>query len=504
MKLHQLQQLIVNQSSEGVAIVREDRFLFVNEAILQMTGKTREELMAISLMEFVDPRDQPALIQYYDVTVKIKGLPGILEIRIAPTIRQGGWFSLRIAPIEWEKETALLVFVTDITAQKKMEDTLRQSEERYRTIFENADLALFESTPDGKVLRVNAAYARLFGFDSPEQVLAQMKDVANSIYMHIEKRKIFVKKALSTNDTVAVENEYRRKDGSEFLGLLKLRAVRDEQENFQYLFGFVEDITDRKKVEREFREVNVRLDQKAKERTIQIDEAFKELEAFSYSISHDLRAPLRAVEGYSQALYEDYYDLLEEKGREYIERIRSANQQSLEIIDDILKLTRITRSELTLDEVDLAMVAREIVRELELSQPERKVTWVIPERLMARADLNLVRILLRNLFSNAWKFTSKHPSAHIEFGVQMTENRKEYFVSDDGAGFDMRYADKLFIPFQRLHPESEFEGTGIGLAAAQRIVGRHGGRIWAKGDPEHGATFYFDLNESVNSSDPGN
>jgi signal transduction histidine kinase len=222
--------------------------------------------------------------------------------------------------------------------------------------------------------------------------------------------------------------------------------------------------------------------------------ANRELEAFAYSVSHDLRAPLRGIDGFSQALQKEFQDKLGEQGLHYITRVRANSQLMGRLIDDLLKLSRVTRSEMTIREVDLSAMAGSIAEGLQRQEPERKVHVHIEDGVAVWGDPGLLEIALGNLLSNAWKFTSKHASATIEFGVKRDGGAPVYFLRDDGAGFEMEYVDKLFGPFQRLHPEQGFDGTGIGLATVQRIVARHGGRIWAEGAVERGATFYFTLN----------
>jgi signal transduction histidine kinase len=233
--------------------------------------------------------------------------------------------------------------------------------------------------------------------------------------------------------------------------------------------------------------------ERERERAAQLEASNRELEAFSYSVSHDLRAPLRGIDGFSQALLEDYADQLDTQGRDYLQRVRAATQRLEQIIDDMLILSRVTRIEMRRVMVDLSTMAQEIAVELQASQPERRVSFVIAPGLAVKADPNLMRLALENLLDNAWKFTSKHPAARIEVGVTNHEGGETYYVRDDGAGFDMAYAGKLFGAFQRLHPMVDFGGTGIGLATVQRIIRRHGGRVWAEGSVEQGATFYFTL-----------
>jgi signal transduction histidine kinase len=235
------------------------------------------------------------------------------------------------------------------------------------------------------------------------------------------------------------------------------------------------------------------LEERVAQRTAELAAVNKELEAFAYSVSHDLRAPLRSMDGFSQALLEDYADRLDEEGQDYLRRVRAASQRMAELIDDLLKLSRITRGEIRHERVDLSALARAIAGELARCNPERQVEFVITPGLVARGDARLMQVVLENLLDNAWKFTSRHDRARIEFGAQRANGQTVYFVRDDGAGFDMAYADRLFGPFQRLHAMTEFEGNGIGLATVQRVIGRHGGRIWAEGAVEQGAAFYFTL-----------
>jgi light-regulated signal transduction histidine kinase (bacteriophytochrome) len=231
------------------------------------------------------------------------------------------------------------------------------------------------------------------------------------------------------------------------------------------------------------------------------DIANRELEAFSYSVSHDLRAPLRAIDGFSLALLEDCRNLLDERGQSYLVRVRSATQRMAQLIDDLLKLSRLTRGELKLTEVDLSGLARGVSAELKKTQPGRPVSFSIAPRVTATGDAQLLKVVLENLMGNAWKFTGKKEEAFIEFGAAQVDGNTAYFVRDNGAGFDMAYVDKLFATFQRLHPEKEFPGLGIGLSLVQRIIRRHGGMAWAEGTVGRGATFYFTLHHLTNGDE---
>jgi light-regulated signal transduction histidine kinase (bacteriophytochrome) len=232
------------------------------------------------------------------------------------------------------------------------------------------------------------------------------------------------------------------------------------------------------------------------QRVAELAAANQELEAFSYSVSHDLRGPLRAIDGFSQILLEQYRDKLDQQGQHFLARMRAGSQRMWHLIDDLLSLARITRAEMHRSDVDLAQLAREVVDDLRRDDPGRAVDVAIVGEARVRGDAPLLRAALVNLLGNAWKFTSKTAAPKIELGCDRRDGVATYYVRDNGAGFDMVYAHKLFAPFQRLHQQSEFEGTGIGLATVHRIITRHGGTLWAESAPGHGATFWFTLGRS--------
>jgi PAS domain S-box-containing protein len=342
---------------------------------------------------------------------------------------------------------------------------------------------MFETDLAGRCTFVNEAWCTLTGLREEEALHEAWN---RAVHPEDLARVGFAWDAAVERD-VPFRLEYRlmRSDGRVLWVKGAAEPLRDARRLVTGYLGTATDVTDLRQAEDGLRRTGEAL-----------EVANRELESFSYSVSHDLRAPLRGIDGFSRALEEDYGERLDTDGRRYIVRIRSATQRMAQIIDDLLLLSRVARSDLRRERVDLGALALEVYGALRTADPTRDVRLFVGEGLSARGDGRLLRLVLENLLGNAWKYTSKRERAHLEFAARAENGQTVYHVRDDGAGFDMAYADKLFGAFQRLHSAAEFPGSGIGLATVARIVHRHGGRVWAEGEPGKGATFYFTLDDT--------
>lgn len=382
----------------------------------------------------------------------------------------------------------------DITEHKVVELALQNNEEKYRNLFNHFVAGIYLHDMEGNIIDINPNACAQLGYTKDELLSLTVFDLHpdSPDTINLDRDEIVKQwKHWLQGNNYFLEAEHKRKDGSIFPVQVTTGVVSIDNNN--YLLAFVQDITELKNSEAEIRKLNMELEQRVKERTVELEAVNKELESFAYSVSHDFRAPLRALDGFSASLTDKYNDQLDEQGLHYLNRIRNAAIYMSNLVDDLLKLSRVTRTEIKKDRVNLSKLAIEVLAELQESEPTRKVETSIATNLTAKGDPHLMRVALENLIGNAWKFSSQEPQAEIEVGQTVIDEEKVFFVGDNGVGFNMAYADKLFGAFQRLHGVNEFPGTGIGLATVQRIINRHCGRIWAESEVGKGATFYFTL-----------
>jgi PAS domain S-box-containing protein len=374
-------------------------------------------------------------------------------------------------------------------------EALRESEERLNFALKKSHTGGWELDLEGRSVRRTLEHDRIFGYDTilPEWTY-------NTFLSHVlpedrEEVDRGFRAAVRTRTEWDFECRIRRVDGEVRWVWGICEYQRDEDGQTETLAGIVQDITPRKRAEEEILELNASLEQRVQERTAQLAAANQELEAFSYSVSHDLRAPLRAVDGFSRMVVEDYSERLDDEGRRMLGVIRSETQRMGRLIDDLLAFSRLGRQQMELEEIDMREIAQAVFDEQVAQEPAgRNFHLVIQDLPPVRATATMIRQVWVNLIGNAIKFTKGRDPAEIEIGMMDGKDGVPvYYVKDNGAGFDMRFADKLFGVFQRLHSAEEFPGTGVGLALVQRIVHRHGGTIWAEGEVDRGATFYFTI-----------
>lgn len=371
------------------------------------------------------------------------------------------------------------------------EEVLRReaSERTFSALLESAPDAMVVSNDQGRIVMTNLQTENMFGYRA-EQLAGQPVELLIPERFrkgHILHRKQYMTAPQLRSMGVGLELFGLHRDGHEFPVAVSLSPVQLDQG--LVVFSAIRDMREHRKIEREIRDLNLEL----KKQNRELEAVNRELQAFSYSVSHDLRAPLRAIDGFSQAVLEDYACRLDEEGQDFLRRVRAAAQHMGHLIDDLLRLSRVTQGSLSLESVNLSKRAEAIIQELREEEPDREVQIQIEPNLVIVGDRRLLDIVLANLLGNAWKFTAKKPEAAIEFERLSHEKPTTYLIRDNGAGFDMAYASKLFGAFQRMHDVREFPGTGIGLATVQRIIHRHGGRVWAAASEGHGATFYFSL-----------
>jgi PAS domain S-box-containing protein len=426
--------------------------------------------------------------------------------------------------------------ILDISKRKEAESqkeaahkALQESEKNFRELFDASPDGIVIIGTDGRITNSNITQARMYRYNSPSDLIGvhATQLVSPSSRQHSAQ---IMQRRLNGENIPAVEYELVRKDGTTFYGETSVTILRNSDGKILGYICTTRDTTERKLVEsqreaalEEISRLNTELEQKVAERTMdlhdsqlallnlvddlnqsakntdlinrKLEETNKELGAFSYSVSHDLRAPLRSIDGFSLALLEDYEKKLDDTGKKYLHKIRAATQHMGLLIEDMLKLSRITHAEFHHQSIDLSKIVQSISETFQQNNPGYNMKMIIQKGIVIKGDLHSMQIAMTNLLENALKFTGKQKHPLIEFGMTLTDGKKVFFVRDNGAGFDMAYAGKLFGAFQRLHSTDDFPGTGIGLATVKRIITRHGGQLWAEGEVGKGATFFFTIPE---------
>ncbi len=369
---------------------------------------------------------------------------------------------------------------------------LKTSEEKYRRLVELAQEGIWTIDEHGSTIFVNPAMAGMLGYSTEEMMGKHLFDFMD------EQGKAIAAKNMERRKNGIRENhdfEFLRKDGQRIYTSMATAPVFDAAGKYAGAVAGVMDITERIKAEKELRDHQNLLEAVVQERTKSLEISNKELEAFSYSVAHDLRTPLRSITSFSQILYNDEFDRLSDESKDNLNRIIRAGKDMSQLIDELLELSRISRVDIRYTNVDITELSKNIINQLSSQSPERKSKIVISENLTVTADKTLIQIMLQNLIQNAWKFTQNNEESVIEIGQTNTGNQPCFYVRDNGIGFDMQYKHKLFEPFQRLHG-SDYSGNGIGLATVKRILNRHGGTVWAEATNSGGATFYFTVPEN--------
>jgi len=492
-------RLLMDSTAEAIyGVDLEGNCIFANPACLRMLGHERDtDLIGRNMHELIHhtrPDGMPCPLDSCQMMLAAQRGESARSDQEIHWRADGTSFPVECwsHPMRRDGELigAVVTFI-DITERRQAEAALEESEIKHYSLFENANDAIYLIDPvTAGILDCNKKAAELDGYSIDE--LKQM----TVMELHPEGER----DALPENFRDVLERgsasgisgmHHRRKDGAQVP--IEVNATIIEVGGKKINLSIVRDITERRRAEAELERHREHLEELVEERTNELTAVNRELETFAYSVSHDLRAPLRSINGFSQALTEDYAQGLDAQGRDYLARVIEASRRMGELIDDLLTLSRITRSEMHQEAVDLSTLAGEVMAQLREHQPGRRVEAVITPGMAVRADRRLLRVVLENLLGNAWKFTGNCAEARIECGCESIDGEPVYFVRDNGAGFDMAYVDKLFGAFQRLHSVDEFEGTGIGLATVQRVIHRHGGRVWAEGAVNQGATIYFSL-----------
>lgn len=496
---HQAQQRLSNiLKVSPVGIYETDaqgQCIFVNAQWCEIAHLTADQAMGQGWVEGLHPDDRPKVFAEWNAAIR-ENRPFTLEYRFGGPDKKITWvLGLAVASRDQQGQiTGFIGTLTDITDVRTAEEALRESEARFKRALQGANDGLWDWNIQTGEAYYSPRWLSMLGYleDELESNVSTWERLVHPDDLPQARERI---QAFFEDNQHHLEIEFRMRHKANYWVHILGRGYLERDETGQplRLTGTHVDITQRKQAEAALRRYQETLEVRVEQRTSELKALNQELEAFSYSVSHDLRAPLRAVDGFSQALLEDCAAQLDETGRDYLQRIRSGAQHMGQLIDDLLKLSRVTRVPLLPESVDLTRMAREIARQLRDGEPGRDIRIDIADHLSCEGDPGLLRIVLENLLGNAWKYTSKSAAPHISFDAVQQGDETVFRLRDNGVGFDMAYAGKLFGAFQRLHHKRDFEGTGIGLATVARIVRRHHGRVWTEAEPGKGAVFYFTI-----------
>jgi PAS domain S-box-containing protein len=464
----------------------------VNEAAEQVTGGRRAELVGTSFSGYFTEPDR-ARACYEQVFRDGSAYDYPLELRHRAGHLTSILFNAAVYRDPAGRVLGVMGAARDVTQAKVTQAALRQSEERLRALFDNAPVGIVERALSGELIRANPGFCHITGYTADELRTRSLADISHPDDLGADLARL---QSLISGDisTYSMSKRFLRKDGGVVWTELTRAIVHDPDGRPVVSVGIVRDITAQRAAEAEVRALTAGLEDRVLRRTADLARSNTNLQAFTYSVSHDLRTPLRGLSGFSAALLEDYGDRLDETGRDYARRIQEAAEQMGRIIDDLLHLAEVSRADLSLESVDLSAEVTAIAGDLQSREPGRRTRFDIEAGVRVIADRALIRDLVRELIENAWKFTARCGRATIEFGTTPAGQAGICcYVRDNGIGFDPAYGHKLFQPFQRLHAGEDYPGTGIGLASVRRIAERHGQRAWAEGATGGGATFYFTL-----------
>ncbi|MET0311166.1 MAG: PAS domain S-box protein [Burkholderiaceae bacterium] len=492
---------VIMGAQEGIAVFdRELRYQVFNPILQELTTWREQDVIGRTPAQIMGPEASASIMRRLGRALQGEVVKSGDEYYARSDITPERWIASKASPLRNSagEVVGVIAVTTDITARKQSEAAMAESEQRYRKLFESNPHPMWVFDVETlRFLTVNDAAVNHYGYSREEFLAMTILDIRppeDAAAVTASARKPV------QGITTAAVWRHRRKDGSFIFAEVTSHGMLFDDRPAKLVLAH--DVTERKQAREALVHLNETLEQRVADRTRELALANKELESFSYSVSHDLRAPLQVIDGFSRALQAKHADRLDGKAVHYLNRIRAGTAQMSQLIDDLLSLARVTRAEIRSERVDLGQKARQVVEQLATRFPEREVRVEIEDDLIALGDSRLLAVVLDNLIGNAWKFTGRQDAPLIRVGKVKYDGHWAFFVGDNGAGFDMAYANKLFQAFQRLHSTAEFEGTGIGLATVYRIITRHGGRVWAQSAPGEGTTFFFTLSGVPDEQEP--